>query len=1097
MEAVLHSRPEAAAADQQRRRARAEARALHDAVVAEAVTRAGGAPCGPATTGVVATFARPAGALAAAAAIHRALDGGSVLARIGVHVADEDSYAGESVVARCVRLSEAANGGQTLLSRAARDAVAGRADGALVDLGVHRLRDLGRPAHVFAIVDHDGPAALVPPRSVDVLPNNLPFEPTSFVGRARELAEVGDALAAVPLLTLVGAGGCGKTRLALHAAAAVMERFPGGVWYVALAALTDPAGVGRALAEAVGVRPFPGQDDIEAVVAALATGRTLVILDNCEHVLEAAAGVADALMRGCPDVTVLATSRAPLGLAAETTWRVPSLSLPAGEAGSDPAGLARSDAVRLFVDRAAQVRPGFDLDGETAGAVVAICRALDGIPLAIELAAARVRLRSPGQIAAGLSDRFHLLTGAARGALPRQRTLHASVDWSHNLLSDEERALFRRLAVFVDGFTLEAAEAVGADDPRARAAVLDRLTSLVDQSMVVADQRDGLVRYRLLETVREYALERLVAAGEEDAVRDRHARAFLALAEELAPALLTEGQDAALAGLDRDAGNLAAALARALTLGDAALRLCAALTHWWKLRGLFGTADAGFTKALAAADPTPTALRARVLWGRAYLLTYAGRYDEGIATAQDALAVADEVGDASSSARALDVLATMELLAVPLTCRATAQRARALARAGADHWCLVDATQVLAFTHLNVDEHDAGEALLEEVLPLIERMGYREFVSWHWCGMAMRPLARAEFPRLFDVAARGVAAARAVGEPVTEGVAQNWIAVAELAQGRAEEARRRLEACRELQLRTGAGLALALIETTLAAARCALGDRDAAREALEGVVATGADGGYSLALAHAQLADTLRVGGDVTGAERAAGDAIAVAEQVGSPSIIARAKEVLARVAAARGEWSIAEDLLHDALAARLRAGHELGMPQVLEALAEVRAGVADDRDAARLLGAARRARDDIGTVVWAPDRPALEAVERDARSRLGDASFDVALAEGTALGLRDAVAWVRRMRGSRKRPPSGWASLTPTELDVARHAAAGRTNPEIAAAMFISRATVKVHLSHIYAKLGLRNRAELAAAAVEHDADIGQVADVRRPSRP
>src|SRR3954452_3790877 len=706
-------------------------------------------------------------------------------------------------------------------------------------------------------------------------------------------------------------------------------------------------------------------------------------------------------------------------------------------------------------------------------------------------------MMSVEQIAAGLSDRFRLLTGGALSALPRQRTLRASVDWSHNLLSDDERVLLRRLAVFVDGFTLDAAEAVGAHDARARGAVLDLLASLVDQSMVGAEERAGLVRYRLLETVREYALERLVAAGEEDAVRDRHARAFLAFAEELAPALLTDGQDAALAALDRDAGNLAAALDRAQTLGDAALRLCAALTHWWKLRGLFGVADAGFIRALAAADPAPTALRARVLWGRAYLLTYAGRYDEAIATARDALAVADEVGDASTGARALDVLATMELLAVPLACRATAQRARALARAGADHWCFVDATQILAFTHLNVDEHDAGEALLDEVLPLIERMGYREFVSWHWCGMAMRPLAGADFPRLFDVAGRAVAAARAVGEPVTEGVAQSWIAVAEVAQGRAEQASRRLETCRELQWRTGAGLALALIETTLAAARCALGDRDAARQALEGVVASGADGGYSLALAHAQLADTLRVSGDVAAAERAAGDALVVAEQVGSPSIIARAKEVLGRLAAARGRWSIAEDLLHDALAARLQGGHELGMSQILEALSEVRAGTADDRDAARLLGAARRARRNMGTVPWAPDQPALAAVERDGRSRLGEARFEAALAEGATLGLRDAVAWVRRTRGSRKRPPRGWASLTPTEFDVARHAAAGRTTPEIAAAMFISRATVKVHLSHIYAKLGLRNRAELAASAVEHHADIGQMADVRRPSRP
>ena len=329
------------------------------------------------------------------------------------------------------------------------------------------------------------------------MPNNLPQPLTSFVGRERELGQLRKEFEETRLLTLTGAGGCGKTRLALQTVADCLGRYPDGAWWVDLAPLAEPELLGDALAAALGVRPLPGRTALQASCAHLAARRALVVFDNCEHLLEAVAQAAEALLQGCPHLIVLATSRAPLGLAGETDWRVPSLSLPADAQPSQLDARGESDAVRLFVERAHKVRSGFVLTAETAPAVARTCRDLDGIPLAIELAAARMRMMSVEQIADGLSDRFRLLTGGARDALPRAQTLRASVDWSHDLLDDDERVLFRRVGVFSGGFTLDAVDRVCAGNGLDRDGILDLLGSLVDKSLVVAEQQGPDVRYRL------------------------------------------------------------------------------------------------------------------------------------------------------------------------------------------------------------------------------------------------------------------------------------------------------------------------------------------------------------------------------------------------------------------------------------------------------------------------------------------------------------------------------------------------------------------------------------------------------------------------
>ena len=426
---------------------------------------------------VVCAFSRASDALAAALQAQLKLrsavwpDGLDLRVRIALHTADaqlrdEGNYFGLAL-SRCARLRSIAHGGQTVLSRTTRDLVVDRlpAGVELVDCGVHRLRDLGRPENVFVLVHPDLDGDLGPLRSLDAFANNLPDHLTTFVGRTAELRQLREALAETRLLTLTGAGGAGKTRLALQLAADLLERFADGVWWADLATVTDPQLVGESLAGVLGVRPLPGMTMLEACGNYLASARALVVLDNCEHLLGGCAEVAEGLLHACPELVVVATSRTPLGMAGETGWRVPPLSVPPPERGRDSLeAVGQFDAVRLFMERARKARPNFVVTNDNAPAVAQICQELDGLPLAIELAAARVRMMSVEQIAVGLGDRFHLLTGGTRTVLPRHQTLRASVDWSHELLSDDERLLLRRLSVFAGGFTLDLSEAVCADD---------------------------------------------------------------------------------------------------------------------------------------------------------------------------------------------------------------------------------------------------------------------------------------------------------------------------------------------------------------------------------------------------------------------------------------------------------------------------------------------------------------------------------------------------------------------------------------------------------------------------------------------------------
>ena len=399
------------------------------------------------------------------------------------------------------------------------------------------------------------------PRSPERPPHNLPTELSSFVGREKELTEVRRLLENNRLLTLTGSGGCGKTRLALAAASELVERFEDGVWMVELASLAEPSLVPQAVAFTLGVRERPGSSLTEALSDYLRTRKLLLILDNCEHLIEACAELVEALLRSCPGLRVLATSREALGITGEIAWPVPSLSLPDLRRLPDLESLPRYESARLFVERTAAVRPNFTLTEQNAPAVAQVCYRLDGIPLAIELAAARTKVLSVEEISARLDDSFRLLAAGSRTAMPRQRTLHATMDWSHELLGQKERVVFRRLSVFAGGFTLEAAESVCAGEELQRDEVLELLSQLVDKSLVVAQERDGTARYRLLETIRQYGRERLEEAGEAAQVREQHAGYYLALAEEAEPELKGDRQVTWLERLETEHDNLRVAMA--------------------------------------------------------------------------------------------------------------------------------------------------------------------------------------------------------------------------------------------------------------------------------------------------------------------------------------------------------------------------------------------------------------------------------------------------------------------------------------------------------------------------------------------------------
>ncbi|HET9911998.1 MAG TPA: tetratricopeptide repeat protein [Anaerolineales bacterium] len=491
---------------------------------------------------------------------------------------------------------------------------------------------------------------------------NLPVLLSSFIGREREIREIRELLASNRLVTLTGPGGCGKTRLAIKVAQELSGEFAGGVWLVELAALSDEILVPQAVAQALNVREVPNQVLSETLANDLRARELLLVIDNCEHLITTCAQLVDTLLHACPDLRILATSREPLGIPGEIVWSVPSLSLPEPQPWHDPTSAQaalpiyrQSEAVQLFVERATAVSPHFKLAARNGAWIADICRRLDGIPLAIELAAARVRLLTVEHLAARLDDRFKLLTSGSRTAPPRHQTLYATLDWSYALLSETEQRLLRRLSIFAGGWTLEAAEEVCADEHLPRGEILDALARLVDKSLVVVQENNGAVRYHFLETIRQFARERLVESNEFEKMRFPHLKFFLRLAEEAEPLLFSPDQAQWFERLEMENDNFRAALEWALESNNAAtaLRWVGALWFFWFIRDHYREGQERLSRALAepGAD-APSSARARALNASGFMSWIRGDYAQARILFEEALTLANKLGDQTEIAMA-------------------------------------------------------------------------------------------------------------------------------------------------------------------------------------------------------------------------------------------------------------------------------------------------------------------------------------------------------------------------------------------------------------------------------------------------------------
>jgi len=627
--------------------------ARHDEILRSAIGERGGYVFKTVGDAFCATFATAPDALQAALVAQRRLLSseweqiGTLRVRMALHMGAAQERDGDYFgppVSRVARLLSAAHGGQVLLSLPTQELVRDQlpTGTTLRDLGEHRLKDLFRPERVFQLLAPELPSEFPPLRSLDAYRNNLPLQPTPLIGREKEVAEIRQRLShpEVRLLTLTGAGGTGKTRLGLQAAAELTQQFEEGVFFVSLAAIRDSQLVVGAVAGTLGVKEAGGQPLLESLEYYLHEKRMLLMVDNFEQVLEAAPVVTE-LLSAAPNLKVLATSRIPLRLYGEHEYSVPPLALPDPERPPSVERLTQYEAVRLFVERAQAAKADFSVTNDNAPAVAEICHRLDGLPLAIELAAARIKVLSAQKILEHLGNRLKLLTGGARDLPERQRTLRSTIEWSYGLLEEGEKVLFARLAVFAGGRTLEAIEAICDAEGDLPVDVLDGLASLVDKSLLKQEEGvGGEPRFVMLETIHEFAREKLEGSGEAEDLRRLHARYFLALAEEAEPALEGSQQQVWLDRLEEEHDNMRTVLSWSLGQGqdaELALRIGAVLGEFWYLRGYWSEGRRWLEEALTKSGRTPTAARARALQRVSWLAYLQGDLDRAVEASQEGL----------------------------------------------------------------------------------------------------------------------------------------------------------------------------------------------------------------------------------------------------------------------------------------------------------------------------------------------------------------------------------------------------------------------------------------------------------------------------
>ena len=898
-----------------------------------------------------------------------------------------------------------------------------------------------------------------------------------FLGREEELFELAGLLERERLITLTGAPGIGKTRLARELSTNLSKEVAGGVHVVDLVPIARQRDVPRAVAAALSLPEQPGEEITDTVVARLSHRRALLVLDNCEHVVEGAAGLVDALLAGCPELSILATSRQALGVSAERIHPVPPMSVPDRCVAAAGQELLDYEAVRLFVERARGVEPAFSLNAYVAPAVAEICRRLDGIPLAIELAAARVETHTPAEIAHRLDDRFDLLTDGSPSDLAHHQTLAAALDWSHGLLSKPEQALLRRLSVFVGGFWPEAAAEVCAGDELEAEKLPQLLDQLVLKSLVVTTAA-GLreTPYRLLETIRAYAAERLERSGEQAQVRRRHADFYLTLAEEAEPQLTGPRQEPWLRRLEIESENLRAAIEWSLGRGESewALRLTGALVLFWRVRCHFSRGRELLEAALSASNGGDSALKAKALWGAGFMTMMAGDYEEGAPLVEQSLGSFRPLGDLQGQARALLILGNCMQYIAPGSPLPVLEESARLARETGDDWCLAHALGVTGLEYARRGELDAARSLLEEGLEIAGAAQDIQGLRFGKMGLGLVLIRQGDYRSAKPVLEQTVALADQLGEDYTRAVASTSLGHLAIIGGDYSRARELLDDALARMRNTGRKGDLIpplVLRAELAGAH---GELHMEKDLLEEALALAAVTVDNAALALNAMGQLKLGRGHLLSAARMFEESLELARSQGEKRIMAQALHSLGWVARAEDDLKRSAVLFEEALQLHREIGDRYGITVLLEAIGGLRAKAGRHCEAVRLLGAAQALRDANGYVRMLPESARHDADLALVRDALSDERVRSGWEEGRRLSIEEAVTAASNDRRS-GRPTTGWSSLTESEHEVAALVAEGLTNPQIADRVYVSLGTVKAHLSHIFSKLGVSTRHELA----------------------
>lgn len=905
--------------------------------------------------------------------------------RMGIHTGEASLRAGNyygQTINRTARLREIAHGGQALLSQATyelmRDDVPRSA--VIVPLGPHILRDLSRAELVYQLTHPDLRSDFPPLRSLGALPNNLPVQLTSFIGREDQVGEVKSVIAMNKLVTVTGPGGFGKTRLALQVAAEMLEDFPDGVWFVELASLRDTLLVPDEIAAQLGGRQTPaagsefgsgrGVTPEKELIGLIGTKLMLLVLDNCEHLVASVASLVELLLRSCENLHVLATSRERLWVAGEIPFIVPPLALPESASDTSLEDLAHFEAVRLFNERAALAKPGFEMSKDNAQPIVEITRQLEGMPLGIELAAARLRVLTPSQIAQRLNERFRLLTGPPRATESRHQTLRAVVDWSYEYLTEAEALLFGRLAVFQGGFVLEAAEKVCAGEGGEASEILGLLTELNDKSLVQASEDPGTTRYSMLETVRQYAQEKLADSGELASVRNRHLDWYRELVRRAESELVGLRQTEWFDLFEAEHENLRAALQWSVATEDlkSGLRLASTLSTFWGTRGYLTEGrnwlDALLSSSLAVGDLDRE--RAMALTSAGMLARWQGDYAAARVYLEQSLALARAREEPREVAFAL---LNLGYVAAPqgdyAAARAYLEECLAIARKLNDDWTIATALSTLGKVAEFQSDYGKARTCLEEGLRISRRLSDSRGVSY-------------SLDTLGSVAA---------------------------AQGDYDSARAYLEESLEMARESGGPIAVAGTLSTLGRTVGHQGNPISARtylnESIEVARQVGYRRGLSLSLTSLGVVDFLE--GKLETAESNFKESLNVAEELASKPLTASALLGLGIVANERGDADKARQVLSSALQIQTEIANPLGIAECLEALAAV-LGAKDPVDGATFFGAAEALREGIGCPLSPVEMDKYRQNVRRLQERIEEDAFREAWARGRNMPVDEAL---------------------------------------------------------------------------------------------